>query len=339
MAAVQNASFDPMAAGSGALDAGSVLNMRRAIYGNASVTRADLSQLLAAGSAAASGACREYVDLLAEVATDLLVRQSDPPGYVAPADADWLIGQLTSAGGLRCKAEFSVLVDVLRYAVSAPPALTAFAVREVRNAILSGRRFATGEIDHASGIVTPDDVEVLHSLVFAPTEGSSLHVTRESAETLFDIAHATPASQTEAGFNDFFAKAVGNYLMGVAFHWTPTAAAARADEHWTDRPASFADFFSKMVEEPLLGRFGGARAETKTVDAMDEDLFAKENAADAAEIKEAAVLKAASADWVVDHLTRDGPLSPAENRLLDFLAKEATAMPPYLRALVEKRGD
>jgi hypothetical protein len=338
MASAQQASFDPAATSGSARDPAAALALRRRIYSKDGVTRADVAELIAFGRAAGSGACREYADLLAEAATDLLVRQADPPGYIAGPDADWLIGQLADGGGLSCRAEFTMLVDVLRYAVSAPPTLAGFAVREVEKAILTGRRVASGEADHPAGMVTAGDVEALHSLVFAPTEGSSLHVTRESAEALFDIAHATASAENDPGFDDLFAKAVGNYLMGVAFHWTPTAAEAREHEKWADRPASFADFFSKMVEEPPARRFAGLSVETKTVDEADEQLFARENAADAAEIQDAAVLKASAADWVIAHLTRDGPLSSAEKRLLDFLAREASSMPAALQALVGKQN-
>jgi hypothetical protein len=335
MAAAQKSS-DDLIMNNASLDAAAVLAMRQAIYAKDGVRRADFVRLLSAGRAAGSGACPEYAELLAEAATDLLVRQVDPPGYVSVADSDWLLGQLVGGGGLSCKAEFSVLFDVLRYALSAPPALAAFAVREVEKAILTGRRAATGEADHMPGIVTAGDVEILRSLVFAATEGSSLHVTRESAEALFDIAHGALSAQNDPSFDEFFAKAVGNYLMGVAFHWTPPADEARAHEHWADRPASFADYFAKMLREPLAARFGRIGADTQTVDAMDETVFARENAADAAEIKQLGAIGANAADWVIAHLTREGPLTPAEKRLLAFLTKEATSMPPSLRAVADR---
>lgn len=227
MAVAQKASFDSAATGGRELDPAAAADLRRAIYSKDVVTRDDLAHLLEIGRTAGLQACREYVELLAEVATDLLVRQVDPPGYIGQADADWLIGRLSEGGDLSCRAEFAMLVNVLRYAVSAPPALAAFAVREVEKAVLTGRRSATGEVDHAPGVVTAGDVEALHSLAFAPTVGSSLHVTRETAEALFDIAHATQSAENDPGFDDFFAKAVGNYLMGIAFHWTPSAAEAR----------------------------------------------------------------------------------------------------------------
>jgi hypothetical protein len=335
MAAAQKASDDPIT-NNVPLDVAAVLAMRRTIYSKDGVTRADFVQLLSAGRASGSGACPEYADLLGEAAADLMVRQVDPPNYIAVADSAWLIGQLANGGGLSCKAEFTMLADVLRYAVSAPPALAAFAVREVEKAILTGRRTATGGADHAPGIVTSGDVEILRSLVFAATEGSSLHVTRESAEALFDIAHGALSGQNDPSFDDFFAKAIGNYLMGVAYHWTPSADEARTHQHWADRPASFADYFAKMVQEPLAARFGGLVAKTKTVDAMDEAVLARENAADATEIKQLGALNANSADWVIAHLTREGPLTSAEKRLLAFLTKEASSMPAALRTLADQ---
>jgi len=336
MAAAQEKSNDPAIVGGGGLGPAAVLDLRRAIYAKGGVTRDDLTQLLARGRVAGPGACLEFGGLLAEAATDLLVRQVDPPGYVAQADADWLTGQLAEGGGLSCRAEFAMLVEVLRQAVSAPPALGGFAVREVEQAILTGRRAATGQADHAPGVVTSADVEALRDLVFAPTEGSSLHVTRESAEALFDIAHATAGAPNDPGFDDLFAKAIGNYLMGLSFRWTPTAAEAREHAEWADHATRFADFFSRMVEQPLARRFGGPSAATKSVDELDEQLFAEENAADARALKGAGVIAASDADWMIAHLSRGGQLSPAEQRLLGFLAQEAASMPPALRALVGK---
>ncbi len=338
MAAAQKMSIDSaLQSASSVADSGPIPSLRRAIYSKEKVTRDDLLQLLQVGRGAVNEQGDAYSELLSEVATDLLVRQADPTGYIDAGDADWLIAQLADGAGLSCRAEFAMLVDVLRFAVSAPPALTAFGVREVEKAILSGRRTATGETEHAAGIVTKEDVAALHSLVFAATEGSSLHVTRGSAEALFDIAHATAAEENDAGFDDFFAKAVGNYLMGVSFHWTAPAAAVREHQQWADRPASFGDFFSTL-EKGLSKSFGKLSTATKRVDDIDEVLFATENSADAAEILSASAIDATEADWLIARLTREGPLSSAEKSLLAFLVHEAASMPPALRALIEKQA-
>ena len=175
---------------SATLDSDSVMTLRREIYTKPCVTRADFSSLLAAGRVAGAAASQDYSDLLSEVASDLIVNQVDPPKYISQADADWFIAQVGEGGGLSCRAEFEMLVDVLRYAVSVPASLASFAVAEIEKAIVEGHRAANGEMDHAARTVTHDDVEALRTAVFAATDGNSLHVTKASAESLFRIAHA-----------------------------------------------------------------------------------------------------------------------------------------------------
>jgi hypothetical protein len=62
-----------------------VLALRRAIYGKGDATRADLEILIARGRQ--GGADPEFCNLIAEVATDVLVRQVDPAGY--PKNRIW----------------------------------------------------------------------------------------------------------------------------------------------------------------------------------------------------------------------------------------------------------
>jgi hypothetical protein len=336
MEVAQSVTLDPGLAGASGFDAAAVLGLRRAIYGKDGVTRADVAGLLVFGRAAGQNAGPEYADLLSEAATDFLVRQVDPPGYIPAVEADWLIAQLADGGGLACRAEFAMLVDLLGHAVSTPPALTAFAVREVEKAILTGRRAATGEVDHAPGVVTAGDVAALRSLVFATTQGSSLHVTEESAEALFDIAHATAGAANDPAFDDFFAKAVGNYLIGVEFRWTPAASVVLEHEHWADRPSTLMSFLGGMVSATLGERLADVRTENASVDDLDERSFAQENAADAAAMADAAAIKRPAADWVIAHLTREGALSSAEKRLLAFIAAEAASTPESLSAAIKR---
>ena len=191
-----------------AVDAAEVRELRRSIYSKPMVSKADLTSLLDMGRKAGADVPKDYGDLLADVATDLLVNQVDPPKYISSADANWLIEQVQAGGGLSCGAEFEMLLGVLRYAVSIPPALSSFAVREIEKAIVDGHSAARGA-DHAAGIVTPDDVEALRNAVFAATDGASLHVSRESAEALFRIAHATSGRDNDPSFGKFRSNCVG----------------------------------------------------------------------------------------------------------------------------------
>jgi hypothetical protein len=313
-----------------ASDAASVQALRRAVYAQPSVVRADLTKLLAIGRKAGASAPKEFDELLADVATDLLVNQVDPPKYVTQEDADWLVAALQSSGDMGCRAEFDMLLSILRYAVSIPSSLAAFAVGEIEKAIVQGHR-AGGVGDHPQGIVTHDDVEALNSAVFAAAEGSALHVTRESAEALFRIAHATAAASNDPAFDAFFARAIANYLMGVAFRWTPSVAEERAKEKWLDEPAPGLGGF-------LEGVFHLGKTEAQRASDAEAKKLKAENDADRDEIAKKSDIDASDGAWVLDHLTREGPLAPAEKKLLLFLKEDAHSLPPALVKAIEAQA-
>jgi hypothetical protein len=312
-------------------DSKEVLALRRAIYGKGDATRADLEILIARGRQ--GGADLEFCNLIAEIATDVLVRQVDPVGYVTEADAAWLFARLSEGGGLACRAEFEILKAIFGHAVSVPPDLTAFAVREVEKTILTGRRNATGGLDHPPGVVTREDVEALRAMAFAPTRGSSLHVDKGTAEALFDIAHATANAANAPEFADFFAHAVGNYLIGVAFSGTPDRDEVLRHEAELEKPTGFGEFFAAMAYAPSRAEIADALESTE---AEEEDAGFRQNLETGRRLADAANVRGDQADWVIAHLTRGGPLTEAEKRLVKFLVDEAASTPPQLTALLER---
>ena len=312
----------------GGLDAA---QLRHSIYDKGAATRMDLAGLLALGREAGDDA--DFIALLAEVAGDVMTVEVDPPGYVSEADADWLVAQLGDGAGLSCRAEFEALKSVLGHAVSAPPSLAAFAVREVERAILTGRRGPLGGVEHEAGIVTTEDVEALRAVCYAPSEGAPLHVNRATAEALFDIAHATATAANSPAFVEFFARAVGNYLLGAVFVDAPSRAAALAEAREMDSRLSFGAFLLR-----LAGGLGAPDAADgrKSVEQLAEERYREENDETEARLDAAARIDAGEAKWILAHLARGGELSPAEARLIAFLRDEAVDAPPEIAALFSR---
>jgi len=305
--------------------------LRRSIYSKDKADRADLAELLRLGAQA--GDDPDFLTLIADVARDALDLDVDPRGYVSDADAQWLIAQIGDGGGLTVKEEFETLKAVIAHAVSVPPALAAFAVREVERAILNGRRGPAG-VDHQKGVVTSADVEALRLFVFAPNAGAAMHVDRPTAEALFDIAHATAGANNDPEFADFFAKAVGNYLIGAVFLTPDSRDEELGLERELDRPApSFGQFLSGLAG----GLFSpGASDGRRSVDALAHDIVFRENAETEDRLDAAASVDASEAQWILAHLTREGELTTAERRLLGFLRDEAASAPPEITALYAK---
>lgn len=305
--------------------------LRRAIYDKDKAARADLAGLLRLGAQA--GDDPGFLDLVADVARDALDLDVDPKGYVSEADAQWLIGEIGEGAGLTARAEMATLKSVIGHAVSVPPALSAFAVREVARAILDGRRGPAG-VDHEKGVVTGADVEALRLFAFAPTAGAALHVDRATAEALFDIAHATAGANNDAEFPDFFAKAVGNYLIGAVFLMPASREEELALERELDQPApSFGGFLSGLAG----GLFSPRSAEgRRSYEKLTDDIVARENAETDDRIDAAGDVDAGEAQWILAHLTREGELTAPEKRLLAFLRDEAASAPREIVALYAK---
>jgi len=319
----------------GGISADEALDVRRALYSHDLLTPADMDRVFQTARKSAGRDSIEWTNLFSEAVTDYVVRQNDPSDYIAQAKADWLVATLKTGGGVKTAAEFAMLIDVMKTALGVPPSLSTFALREIETAIVSGRRGAIGGGDHAAGSVTKSDVEALRAVLYAATTGSVGHVTRQEAEALFDIAHATAQGACDPAFDELFARAIGNYLMAICWH-DPSRQEALHREHWLDEHEHLPGFFSRMFAHGEVESF---RDTLKSpLEAAGEDMAAL-NAQDAAARAESEKITVAEADWVVAHLTRQGPLTSAETRLLKWLGSEAHALPPTLRALVAKAND
>ncbi len=315
----------------GGISAGQALEIRQTIYSHDALTPADMDLVFRTQRSSKGPDSAEWTALFAEAVTDYVVHQNDPPDYIPQAKADWLAAKLTGTGGIATAAEFAVLIDVMKSALDVSPSLSAFALGEIENAIVSGRRSAIGGEDHAAGTVTQADVEALRSVLYAAKTGSVGHVTREEAEALFDIAHATASGTCDPAFDELFARAVGNYLTAICWH-EPGREQALHREHWLDAHETIFQF---LMHRPAPGQAESVRELMQSpLDQADADIAAEERQDDAARAERAKITDD-EADWVIAHLTREGPLSAAETRLLQWLGAEAASMPPKLSALIE----
>jgi len=276
--------------------------------------------------------CPEWTAVFCDALTDYVVHQNIPCDYIPQDKADWLRASLVQNGGICSRTEFEMLIDVMTHALGVPTSLSTFALSEIKAAIIKGRREAiTGE-DHPPGVVSKVDVEALRAVLYAAKTGTPGHVTREEAEVLFEIAHATSHAQADPSFDELFARAIGNYLMAINLH-VPAAAEALHFEKWLDEKEDLLGFLSRMLHRaPTLNSLNvfGSPAE-----AFEADL-ARQDANDRTLRNESEKITDSEAAWVIAHLTREGELSSAEKRLLQFLGTQAPSIAPPLRAVIDK---
>jgi hypothetical protein len=318
----------------GGVDPAAAMQVRKAIYAHDVLTPSDMDLVFDVARRAGRNPCPEWTSIFCEALADFVVHQNAPRDYIPQAKADWLTAKLADSGGIASKTEFAMLIDVMTHALGVPTSLSTFALREIKTAIINGRRDAFTSEDHAAGVVTNADVEALRAVLYAATTGTPGHVTQEEAEVLFEIAHATAHAKVDPAFDELFARAVGNYLMAINFH-TVDATEALHREKWLDEEESLSGFMSRILHRaPRASSFNMLNSPRE---AFEEDM-AKREADDRALRHYSELVTNAEADWVMAHLTRDGELTSAEKRLLQFLGAEAPAIPPPLRALIDKVG-
>jgi hypothetical protein len=321
-----------VASSTGAAVPATALELRKAIYSHDRLTPSDMDLVFAAAQKVGANPSPEWTNVLCEAMTDYLVHQNVPEDYIPQNKADWFAQKLATGGGISSKLEFAILIDVMTHALGVPTSLSTFALREIKTAIINGRRNAITDENHPAGVVTKVDVDALRAILYAATTGTACHVTQPEAEVLFEIAHAT--SQADPAFDDLFARAVGNYLMASSMH-SPDAAEALHFEKWLDEKESLSGFFSRMLHPGESDNsFNALRSPGE---AFEADL-AKRDASDAALRNESEKITDSEAAWVIAHLTRDGKLTSAEMRLLRFLETESPSLAPSLRSLIGQSG-
>lgn len=314
-----------------------VMALRRAIYPDG-VVGAREAEALFAIEAACETRCAEWGLLFREALTDHAVHQAQPAGSVSEMNAAWLMEKVEAIRDPRADTVIALLVNIMASARDVPPTLAAFTLRQVKmTAIYADGVDAEGR-PHVAGLVSQADVEMLRRIVWAAGCEGHMAVSREEAEALFDIADMTAGADNHPDWNEFFARAVGNYLIGATGRAVPSREIAM-------RRAADSDYETGMVRVLTgvlngLGRLGSPREmlvdllQTRTLGEAVEESWRVENATRAAAIADGQVLVGEKAAWLVERVNRNGRISAPEEALVAFVAREAARLDPAVAELV-----
>ncbi len=336
------------------------LTMRRAVYKDGKIDSTELDSLFSLDEAA-ERRDPEWVNLFVEAVVDFLVYQQHPEGYVDEANAQWLIDRISRDGDVKTDSELEVLVKVLEKAKSSPDSLSAFALRQVKTAILSGsgpvaqhRKLAPYEglgkpghgadlatdkmvLDPTStdGELTPgrvgaSEVQLLRRILYAFGGDGGVAVSRSEAEVLFDINDATEGADNDPSWTDLFSKALANTVMAASGYVAPSRDVALKREDWLDEEdGGVGDFFGRMLSGGLRGILDSYK------DPMGEAWKERNDTMDTS-VRSAEVIDSGEADWLAERIMRDGKVNEAERALLKFIAEESPKIHPSLKPLIEQ---
>ncbi len=307
-----------------------VQTLRRSLY-NDGVAEAGEVERLFGMDEAATDCDPSWTELFVEAVTDYIVEQVEPEGHVSEENADWLITHISRDGTVKTTSELEILVKVLEKAKSSPQRLVAFALSQVKKAVVDGEGPLARGGKLTVGSVGRDEAELMRRILYAFGGDENIAVTRAEAEVLFDINDATATAENDPAWNDLFVKAIANFMMAASGYAVPSRQEALRREEWLDAPSgSVGNFFSRMAAGGLRGALNAYRQPGM------EDAWAARNARTDAAMAGAEIVTAEEAEWLARRMGRDGTLHQNEKALLRFIRDEAPSVHPSLKSLIAK---
>ena len=175
--------------------------------------------------------------------------------------------------------------------------------------------------------VSEREVALLRRVLYAAGGHEAIAITRDEAEVLFDIDHVRSGSEDDPVWVDLFAKAILNSIMFASGFTPPTREEALRREAWVnDRSVNSARFMKNLVVS--LGDI--IRAYTAP-DVMEE--YVRERTAKQVEAES---ITDDEAQWLAQHLLRDGKLSLGEQALVAALKAEHPKLHPAINEALDR---
>ena len=304
-----------------------VLKLRRNYYVDGRITE-DEADVIFALHDACPVQDPAWADYFLETITDYIVDQTKPEGYLTVANASWLIQRISKHGRIETKTEMELLVSVLDKARWVPQSLVAFALDQVKDAIINGNGPLRMGLPIWRCVVTEADVDLLRRIIYSYGSEGSIAVTRPEAEILFAIDAPTAHSDNHPSWRDLFVKAIASCVMAASGYAMPSRAEALARDAWLGRRGDlsldkvavgmatslFGPYREQSPEERAIARLGLQKVEIVTNEAVTP----------------------AEASWLAQCMWRPGGLTPNVRALLMYLKAESPSIHPSLQALVDK---
>ena len=303
----------------GHVSADDVLFLRKNVFADGVVSRAELAALFALAEKAPQGD-PEWADYFAEASADFFLREEEPHGYLTDQEFEHLEAFVTRDGKKASAIELQLLVRLMEKATATPPAMAEFVADQFRRLIRERKGGAR---------IARNDADLLRRYLYASAGDGSIAVTKEEAELLFDLHEMTYAADNDPSWADLFIKAVAAHLMAhVGYRPLPREEALRLHDWVKDQTVNPAGFFGRM--------FSGGLAGIREAYGQKTSIAAKKNADDAIAAAIAEQVTAQEADWLADRIGRNGKFDDIERALVYYMRDLGAELPPKLAALVAK---
>ncbi|MEO1205795.1 MAG: hypothetical protein AAFV45_05635 [Pseudomonadota bacterium] len=311
---------------------GDVQRLRRAFYSDGDISASEANDLFKIHDA-----CNvqddTWADFFVEAVTDYVVRQAQPEGYVTIENADWLLEAISRDGMVQTKTELDALIYVIDQARWSPPRLIAFALDQVKLAVIEGNGPLRSGQQLTPGTITDAEVDLIRRMIYAFGGDGCIGVTRAEAEKLFEIDAALVDATACPAWTELFVKAIANVILGSSGYAVPSREEALRSEAWLNDEEATLDpgaMIVSIAKQGLSGVLAAYRMQSK------EDRAIAKLERQRLEIVTGEELTQDEINWLCEQIDRDGVLSTNEHALIQFLSEEMPQLDARIEDVVQR---
>ena len=288
-----------------------------------------------------------WSELFVEALSDYALNQEEPVGYLSESTAAWIAAEISKRKAPSTDADLELVTNIIEKAREVPLTFSAFTLRMAKTEVIYGDGPDARGRMHVHGRVTEADVITLKRILWGAGSEGQLAISREEAEALVAIADATTGADNDAAFEDLFARAIGNYLIGATGRAVPTrseALEARTRGTYQASLSGALSAFQKLGRQHIRPddlREGWdmvrhSRTLTDQVSLATEAEHHASNDARETAMAVAEVMTPDKAGWLLDHVGKNGVMTGPEKALVRFIARESSALDASLKDVITR---
>jgi hypothetical protein len=220
-------------AGKGCIDVSDVMMLRKHSFPDGVRSRNDAIVMVALHRSCPTQ-CVEWQNFFIESLAAYVVFLDEPVGLLDEAKASWLAGLLAEEGMISSYGEFEMILHAIELAAEVSPALTAFALDQIRHAMTAGSTCILAADRQPNAAISSPDLELIWRILRSRVDCGRLILAPQEIDALKEIDLLTVPSQNHPDWNDLMAQiaATGRpgHALELGIHSSPGGATRSAGQ-------------------------------------------------------------------------------------------------------------
>ena len=242
--------------------------------------------------------------------------------------AAWLIARIDHDGVVETETELRLLINVLKVAQKPGDRLEAYALRQVLEAVKSGRGYV-GQNQLKPGVIGQAELRLLRQVFYGVGSAGGMGISKMEAQHIFALNEATKGRDNDPEWQRFFVSAISNHLMMIAAPTPVPAEEVLRRKAWLESDEGIYSGFGGLTLSSIVDAFKSVFSNE------EEDSTGGFTILNTERFEHAERITENEADWLITALKADGEIDANERALLDFIRQECPDINESLRPLLD----